>query len=221
MKRLMKKLSKYYLLLAGLALGVVLVAGSTIALLRANSGDPIVNKLAVASVKSEIDEEVSEEPVTVEADIKKAVRIENTGKDAVFIRAKIVLSPEILWSEGKISLKYGVWNDEVFSQEGVLTKNPVDLVQIDSLLGDGYWMYSSDDGFYYYSQLVPGTDEAVTDDQRFTDYLLGAVQLSSEMTTEDTFDLTVYQESVVAKGYNNSLTDQKAAFAAVADNDND
>lgn len=221
MRRLMTKLSKYYLLLAGLVLGVVLVVGSTIALLSANSGEPILNKLAVASVATKIDEEVSKEPVAVETDIKKAVRVENTGEDAVFIRARIVVSPEKLWTDGKISLKYGMWNDGVFSQEGELAKNPADLVKIDSMLDGGFWRYSSDDGYYYYSELVPGTDEAVTDDKRFTDYLLGAVQLSSDMTAEDTFDLTVYQESVIAKGYSNSLIDQKAAFAAVADNDND
>ena len=218
MKRLLKKISLNHFLLAGVVVGMALLAGSTIALLKVNSNS-LTNKFAVASVESKIREEVSGEIVATDTNIKKAVQIENTGKDSVFIRARIVVSPEKLWTEGKVSLKYGKWNGSVFDEKGTLSTNPVDLVQVNSSEIPGSWIYGND-GFYYFSKLVPGTDDAVNNEERFTDYLLGAVYLSSEMTTEDTLDVTVYQESVVAKGYSNLVTDQKAAFAAVAANDN-
>lgn len=217
MKRLINKFSINHLLLAGLVLAMGLVAGSTVALLKVNSNS-LTNEFAVASVESKIREDVSEEDVAVDKDIKKAVRIENTGKDAVFIRARILVSPEKLWTDGKISLKYGTWNDDgtIFTGD-ILSKNQDEINSSDI---PGSWFYGND-GFYYFSELVPGTnDTTVEPEARLTDYLLGAVTLSSQMTAEDTFDLTIYQESVVAKGYTNSLTGQKAAFAAVADLDN-
>ncbi len=219
MKRLIKKILTNHLLLAGLVVGITIVAGSTIALLKVNSNS-LTNKFTVASVESKIREEVSGENVETDTNIKKAVQIENTGKDSVFIRARIVVSPEKLWTDGKVSLKYGKWSGSVFEGQGALSTNPADLVEVNSSEIPGYWIYGND-GFYYFSKLVPGTDDAVNNEERFTDYLLGAVYLSSEMTTEDTLDVTVYQESVVAKGYGNSIENQKQAFAAVADKDND
>jgi len=218
MKRLLKKISINHLLLAGLVVGITLVAGSTVALLKVNS-NLLTNKFAVASVESKIREDVSGENVAANTNIKKAVQIENTGKDAVFIRARIVVSPEKLWTDGKVSLKYGKWNGSIFTEEGALSTNPANLAQVDSSEIPGYWIYGND-GFYYFSELVPGTKDAALAAERFTDYLFGAVTLSSQMTSEDILDVTVYQESVVAKGYSNSVTDQKAAFAAVAANDN-
>lgn len=218
MKRLMKKISINHLLLAGLVVGMALVAGSTVALLKVNSNS-LTNKFAVASVESKIREDVSEENVTVNTDIKKAVRIENTGEDAVFIRARIVVSPEKLWTESKINLKYGKWDGNVFAEKGTLSKNPANLTRVDSSNIQGEWIYGND-GFYYFSELVPGTNDKNNSEDRCTDYLLSAVYLSADMNSEDILDVTVYQESVVAKGYTNSLADQKAAFAAVADKDN-
>lgn len=218
MKRLLKKISTNHLLLAGLVVGITLMAGSTIALLKVNSNS-LTNKFAVASVESKIREDVSGENVAADTNIKKAVQIENTGKDAVFIRARIVVSPEKLWTDGKVSLKYGKWNGSEFTEEGALSTNPANLAQVNSSEIPGSWIYGND-GFYYFSKLVPGTNDAALATERFTDYLLGAVTLSSQMTSEDILDVTVYQESVVAKGYSNSVTDQKAAFAAVAANDN-
>ena len=110
-------------------------------------------------------------------------------------------------------------NGSVFDEKGTLSTNPANLAQVDSSEIPGYWIYG-DDGFYYFSKLVPGTSDTEKKEDRCTDYLLGAVTLSSQMTSEDILDVTVYQESVVAKGYSNSVTDQKAAFAAVAANDN-
>jgi len=218
MKRLIKKILTNHLLLAGLVVGITIVAGSTIALLKVNSNS-LTNKFTVASVESKIREEVSGENVAADTNIKKAVQIENTGKDSVFIRARIVVSPEKLWTDGKVSLKYGKWNGSVFTEEGILSTNPANLAEVNSSEIPGSWIYGND-GFYYFSKLVPGTNDAVDIEERFTDYLLGAVTLSSQMTSEDILDVTVYQESVVAKGYSNSVTDQKAAFAAVAANDN-
>lgn len=218
MKRLLKKISVNHFLLAGVIVGMALLAGGTIALLKVNSNS-LTNKFAVASVKSKIIEEVSDKDVEVKTDIKKAVQIENTGKDAVFIRARIVVSPEKLWTDGKVTLKYGKWNGDEFKAGGTLPQKPKDSLSVDSSDISGEWIYG-DDGFYYFNKLVPGTNDTEKKEDRCTDYLLGAVYLSSEMTTEDTLDVTVYQESVVAKGYGNSIEDQKQAFAAVADNDN-
>ena len=219
MKRLLKKISLNHFLLAGVVVGMALLAGGTIALLKVNSNS-LTNKFAVASVKSKIIEEVSDKEVSGETDIKKAVQIENTGKDAVFIRARIVVSPGKLWTDGKVTLKYGKWNVDVFDEKGTLSTNPANLTRVDSSNIQGEWIYGND-GFYYFSELVPGTNDKNNSEDRCTDYLLSAVYLSADMNSEDILDVTVYQESVVAKGYGNSIEDQKQAFAAVADKDND
>lgn len=116
----------------------------------------------------------------VDGELNKDVRVKNNGKSDAFIRVRIVVSPR-----EKVELVYA---KNAFNQESA----------------DGYWIADlsevTGEGYYYFSEEVP-YGEATTQ-------LLDAVAPCQGFT--DLFDVTVYEESCVAKSFpSDTMTEQE------------
>ncbi len=119
-------------LLASLLLVVGVTVGGTLAYIVADSG-PVENTFTPSVVTTYVEEDI-------ESNVKKDVKIKNTGDTTAYIRAAVVVT----------------WQDEAGN---VLGEKPVENEDytIDYVLASG-WVQGAD-GFYYWTSPVLSDDE--------------------------------------------------------------
>lgn len=177
------------LCIAVLALSLVTV-GATLALMVSQSNS-VTNQFTAAEIDTEIKEELG-------SDMTKQVSITNHGRSDAYVRARIMVS--------------GVKSTDVEIVAAVpspIESDKVYLVMQNNGDSSGKWtkeavaandMYS--DAFYYYLDVLPGTDSTQDEDERKTSDLLTKVVLGSKLEEDqdflEKFSVTIYHESVLA-----------------------
>ena len=185
---------KRILIMAAVLCVGVLGTGTTFAMLTNQTGT-IKNYFTVATVETQIEEELDERPVVAETFIKKIPVIRNVGKSDCFIRARITVTP----SDAGVKLYAGNWSGSVEQPEFSASKCIYDGTGSGAeFQSNQNWVYYN--GYYYYSYPVAPKDA--------TESLFDAVWLT------DSADITIYQEAVLARGYQSGDT-VEAVDAAV------
>ena len=135
----MMKHSKKWLLIAMIALICLVGVGDTIAYLM-DKTDAVTNTFTPTTVGNEVDEDFDKE-------VKKNVRVKNTGSTSVYIRVAVVGN----WCDASGNV-VSAWEDDI-------DYNTTD------------WVKGSD-GFWYYKYAVkPDDDKSETDNSPFTNNL--------------------------------------------------
>ena len=207
----MKKFFKSHvkLCIAVLALSLVTV-GATLALMVSQSNS-VTNQFTAADVDTEINEVLTSG--------NKQVSITNHGRSDAYVRARIMVS--------------GVKSTdvEIVGSESEATKaDKVYLVMQNNGSSSGQWTKEAvaandtySDAFYYYLDVLPGTDSTQDEDERETSDLLTKVVLGSDLQSDQdflaNFTVTIYHESVLAinqpeEGTSPDLDMVKGAFTA-------
>lgn len=196
-----------------LALVMVVAVGATLALM-ASSPQFLTNTFAAADVDTEVDENTDGPNV-------KTVWIENNGKSPVYVRARIMVSGvdpkqiEIVDSEEEAE-KEAVDNPTMLFLVMPNVKNEANCWQ---QVGEDI-SKDNKDGFYYYlGVLQPGTSTSnlmtkVIIGDKLRDSLLVKDEETGKTDFVDTFNITIYHESVLAIGDTpgTSLNDVVTAF---------
>lgn len=182
-----------------LALVMVVAVGATLALM-ASSPQFLTNTFAAADVDTEVDENTDGPNV-------KTVWIENNGKSPVYVRARIMVSGvdpkqiEIVDSEEEAE-KEAVDNPTMLFLVMPNVKNEANCWQ---QVGEDI-SKDNKDGFYYYlGVLQPGTSTSnlmtkVIIGDKLRDSLLVKDEETGKTDFVDTFNITIYHESVLAIG---------------------
>ena len=176
------------LCIAVLALSLVTV-GATLALMvsQANS---VTNQFTAADVDTEINEVLTSG--------NKQVSITNHGRSDAYVRARIMVS--------------GVKSTDVEIVAAVpssIKSDKVYLVMQNNGDSSGKWTKEAvaandtySDAFYYYLDVLSGTDSTQDEDERQTSDLLTKVVLGSKLEEDqdflEKFSVTIYHESVLA-----------------------
>lgn len=176
------------LCIAVLALSLVTV-GATLALMVSQSNS-VTNSFTAAEIDTEIKEELG-------SDMTKQVSITNQGPSDAYVRARIMVS--------------GVKSTDVVivgNASEATKSDKVYLVMQNNGDSSGKWTKkdgensSYSDDFYYYLDVLPGTDSQSSPEQRETSDLLTKVVLGSELEEDqdflEKFSVTIYHESVLA-----------------------
>ncbi len=196
-----------------LALVMVVAVGATLALM-ASSPQFLTNTFAAADVDTEVDENTDGANV-------KTVWVENNGKSPVYVRARIMVSGvdpkqiEIVDSEEEAE-KEAVDNPTMLF---LVMPNVKDEANCWQQVGEDI-SKDNKDGFYYYlGVLQPGTSTSnlmtkVIIGDKLRDSLLVKDEETGKTDFVDTFNITIYHESVLAIGDapGTSLNDVVTAF---------
>ena len=202
MKHFIKAQAK--LLVTVLTLVVVLGIGATVAYLH-DTTDPVTNTFDPAQLDTRIEEDLNTE------EGNKQVVISNVGKSDAYVRARVMVS--------------GVKNGQCVivsskAEADAQTDDKVCLVMPNVGMGEKQWQYDTSKEFYYYNNVLPGTNSVPGNEEgnlaaRRTSQLLQAVIIGDQVLENDpdfldTFSVTITHESVLAGDY----ADAKTAFAA-------
>ena len=188
----MKKFFKSHvkLCIAVLALSLVTV-GATLALMVSQSNS-VTNQFTAADVDTEINE--------VLTDGDKQVSITNHGRSDAYVRARIMVSGVNL-DNVMICTSSNVPSEEELSQTDNKDKVFLVMEHLDKWQQEEKPVIQKDD-FYYYLDVLPGTDSQPTSEQRQTSDLLTKVVLGSDLRSDQdflaNFTVTIYHESVLA-----------------------
>ena len=176
------------LCIAVLALSLVTV-GATLALMVSQSNS-VTNQFTAADVDTEINE--------VLTDGNKQVSITNQGPSDAYVRARIMVSG-VNPTDVVIATSDTVPTGEALASEE--NKDKVFLV----MNNQNKWVQeqgAEKDDFYYYLDILPGTDSTQIEDDRQTSDLLTKVVLGSKLEEDqdflEKFSVTIYHESVLA-----------------------
>lgn len=198
-----KRLILSALLIVGIA-GV----GSTAAILTSATGS-LVNRFGTQALQTEIVEEFPEAVIEVNEDIVKVVAVENKTESAnyAYIRARLTVSPDSVLKDngGSVVIKAGDTQITTLDMNAVTIDTQQFVTEEEEKQTDGTWVYCREDGFFYFtSSVAPGSQ---------TEALISSVVIGD--ASEEAFDITVYQESVV--GVENktdlSIEEMQEAFA--------
>ncbi len=206
MKKFFKNHAK--LCIAVLALSLVTV-GATLALMVSQSNS-VTNQFTAADIDTEIQE-------VLDDDMTKQVSITNQGRSDAYVRARIMVSGvkstdvEIVTSTDVASkdLAADANKGKVF----LVMDHPTEWVQEPG---------AEKDDFYYYLDILPGTDSTQNENDRKTSDLLTKVVLGNELKDDQdflaNFTVTIYHESVLAinQPSNIDVGVVKGAFNAAA-----
>lgn len=189
-----------------LALVMVVAVGATLALM-ASSPQFLTNTFAAADVDTDVDENIDGANV-------KTVWIENNGKSPVYVRARIMVSgvdPEQIEivptapAEDKVDANtlYLVMPNVNDATEGT-GKAAWSTSPAQNTEEDGSYPYT-DDFYYYLGVLQPGTSTSnlmtkVIIGDKLRDSLLVKDEETGKTDFVDTFNITIYHESVLAIG---------------------
>lgn len=205
----MKKFFKSHvkLCIAVLALSLVTV-GATLALMVSQSNS-VTNQFTAADVDTEINEVLTSG--------NKQVSITNHGRSDAYVRARIMVSGV---KSTDVEIVNAVPTDTQLAQE--TNKGKVFLV----MNNQNKWVQeqgAEKDDFYYYLDILPGTDSTQNENDRKTSDLLTKVVLGSDLRNDQdflaNFTVTIYHESVLAidqpaEGESVTLNMVKGAFTA-------
>lgn len=199
-----KRLILSALLIVGIA-GV----GSTAAILTSATGS-LVNRFGTQALQTEIVEEFPEVVIEVNEDIVKVVAVENKTESAnyAYIRARLTVSPDSVLKDngGSVVIKAGDTEITTLDMNSVTIDTQKFVTEEEEKQTDGTWIYCKEDGFFYFtSSVAPGSQ---------TEALISSVVIGD--ASEEAFDITIYQESVV--GVENqtdlSIEEIQEAFAS-------
>ena len=194
------------LCIAVLALSLVTV-GATLALMVSQSNS-VTNSFTAADIDTEINEVLTSG--------NKQVSITNHGRSDAYVRARIMVSGV---DPDNVQIVNAVPTDTELAQE--TNKCKVFLV----MNNQNKWVQEPDaekDDFYYYLDILPGTDSTQNEDDRKTSDLLTKVVLGSDLQSDQdflaNFSVTIYHESVLAinQPSNINVGVVKGAFDAAA-----
>lgn len=161
------KRKKSVFMLAYLALIMLLVGGTTLALLMTKT-DSVTNKFNPSKVTSEVVEDFDNK-------VKNNVQIRNTGNIDAYIRAEVVAT----WQDS---------NGNIYGEIPVLNQ---DYEIIWTGLEDATWIKGAD-GFYYYTKSVAGVpDGESTDKGGLTSVLFTNCKMKSDVVKPEDYTLHV------------------------------
>lgn len=199
-----KRLILSALLIVGIA-GV----GSTAAILTSATGS-LVNRFGTQALQTEIVEEFPEAVIEVNEDIVKVVAVENQTESAnyAYIRARITVSPDSVLKDngGSVVIKAGDTEITTLDMNTVTIDTQQFVTEEEEKQTDGTWIYCKEDGFFYFtSSVAPGSQ---------TEALISSVVIGD--ASEEAFDITIYQESVVGVEDQTDLSieEMQEAFAS-------
>lgn len=185
----MKKFFKSHvkLCIAVLALSLVTV-GATLALMVSQSNS-VTNQFTAADVDTEINEVLTSG--------SKQVSITNHGRSDAYVRARIMVSG-VKSTDVEIVTSAEVAGKDLTDAEN---KGKVFLV-MDHQIEWCQELNAEKDDFYYYLDILPGTDSTQNENDRKTSDLLTKVVLGSDLRNDQdflaNFTVTIYHESVLA-----------------------
>lgn len=195
-----RHIKKKRLILSALLLVGVVGVGATAAVLTSATGS-LVNTFSAQALQTEIVEEFPEVTIEVNKDIVKVVAVENKAESAnyAYIRARLTVSPDSVLSDngGSVVIIAGDTDITTLDLEDGITVDTGKFVTTDTeKQTDGKWIYCQEDGFFYFtSSVAPGNQ---------TEALISAVVIKD--ASEEAFDITIYQESVVGVENRTNLT---------------
>lgn len=218
MKKFFKKHAKPCI--AVLALSLVTV-GATLALM-VSASNSVTNQFAAAEIDTEIKEELDN-------DMTKQVSITNQGRSDAYVRARLMVSGV----DRDIDVE-AVTSEEAADEEQPSTVYLVMPNVSESVQGKwcpdesnpDEWLYGAGVGYYYYLDVLPGTDSEPIDANRKTPELLMKVVLSKDLQEDkdflEKFSVSIYHESVLAINQPETVTLQvvKDAFTAAENSGN-
>ena len=214
MKKFIQKHAK--LCIAVLALALVTVGG-TLALMLVSS-NTVTNNFTAADIDTEIEEVLG-------SDMSKQVSIINQGPSDAYVRARIMVSGfnASAGTADPIDLTFA--NSVGEANKIVEDGHTVCLVMPNVSNEESKWYYDDQHSvtltdFYYYLDVLPGTESGATVDERKTLELLEKVVLSEDLEQDqkflEKFSVTIYHESVLAINQPETITFDvvKSAFDA-------
>lgn len=197
------------LILSALLLVGVVGVGATVAVLTSATGS-LVNTFGAQALQTEIVEEFPEVTIEVDEDIVKVVAVENKTESAnyAYIRARLTVSPDsvLQGNGGSVVIKAGNTEITTLDMSDVTIDTQQFVTTDEDKQTDGTWIYCQEDGFFYFtSSVAPGAQ---------TEALISAVVIGD--ASEEAFDITVYQESVVGVESKTDLSveEMQEAFAS-------
>lgn len=203
MKEILKKKK---IVASVVAAAIIIGATSTVAYFKTQT-KAVENSFTTGSLKTEIEEEF-EGQIQKNTTIKKTPHVVNKGAIRVFVRARVLVTPDIADYDdsedtNKIRLLSGTWEGTTFNVATSSDNKYKSLLGKDKdvLYGEPDtddekigWIYS--DGYYYYNKPIVAGES--------TENIFSGVFVGNDVNVN--FDVTVYQESVSASGYNVSKT---------------
>lgn len=206
MKKFIQKHAK--LCIAVLALALVTVGG-TLALMLVSS-NIVTNNFTAADIDTEIEEVLG-------SDMSKQVSIINQGPSDAYVRARIMVSGfnASAGTADPIDLTFANTVEE--AEDMVKNGRMVCLVMpnVSNEEQESKWYYDDQHSvtltdFYYYLDVLPGTESGATVDERKTPELLQKVVLSEDLEQDqeflEKFSVTIYHESVLAINQPETIT---------------
>lgn len=182
----MKKfLKKNMLLFLSLALVAALVGGTYAYLVASDS--PVINQFKLAHIDTHITENNG-------PDGKKEVTVGNKDVSSVYVRARVLVSG------GEIGAAPASFEAQPAAQPA---GNGITV----EYNGES-WHYDGD--WFYYKGILPGVDADGT--QHTTPPVIYRVLVGSEVDTDKSFEVEVYQESVLTSAETFDLGNAIAAF---------
>lgn len=188
----MKWIFKQYKVLIFSLLAVVALVGGTFAYLVA-SDSPVLNSFRFAKVDTSTHEETGENG-------KKEVTFRNNDISSVYVRARVVVSGSDI---GATNVEY------VTSPPETLAANTIYVVYN----GDAtQWLKpENNDDWFYYQKILPGkADDGTT---HATPPLITKVLVGSGVDTTKSFEVDVYEESVLTSETQYDQAKAQAAFS--------
>lgn len=197
------------LLISALLIVGIAGVGSTAAVLTSATGS-LVNRFGTQALQTEIVEEFPEVTIEVDEDIVKVVAVENKTESAnyAYIRARLTVSPDSVLKDngGSVVIKAGDTEITTLDMNAVTIDTQQFVTTDEDKQTDGTWIYCREDGFFYFtSSVAPGAQ---------TEALISSVVIGD--ASEEAFDITVYQESVVGVEQKTDLSveEMQEAFAS-------
>lgn len=175
-----------------LALVMMVAVGATLALM-ASTSNSVTNTFAAAQVDTDIEENTGDPNV-------KEVTVKNNGKSPVYVRARIMVSGV---NPSKVEIKSTLQEAQDAAKE-----NPNNLYLVMPEVPNS-WARESENGnytddFYYYKSALPSgqSTESLMTHVVIGDGLRDSLLVKDEETGKidfvDTFNITIYHESVLA-----------------------
>lgn len=196
------------LILSGILILGIVGVGSTAAVLTSATGS-LSNSFRPQALQTEIVEEFPEVVIEVNRDIVKVVAVENKSEsaNAAYIRARLTVSPDsvLVGNGGSVVIKAGNTEITTLDMNAVTIDTQKFVTEETDKQTDGTWIYCKEDGFFYFTSAVaPGAQ---------TEALISSVVIGN--SSEEAFDITVYEESVVGVEGETDLTveQMQEAFA--------
>lgn len=196
------------LILSGILILGIVGVGSTAAVLTSATGS-LSNSFRPQALQTEIVEEFPEVVIEVNRDIVKVVAVENKSEsaNAAYIRARLTVSPDsvLVGNGGSVVIKAGNTEITTLDMNAVTIDTQKFVTEETDKQTDGTWIYCKEDGFFYFTSAVaPGAQ---------TEALISSVVIGN--SSEEAFDITVYEEAVVGVEGETDLTveQMQEAFA--------